>query len=171
MLRYVALLRGVMPTNASMPALRQAFEAAGFSAVKTVLGSGNVVFDAHRAGEGALERQAEAAMLDQLGRSFHTIVRSVDELAALLADDPFARFDAGDGAKRVVTFRREAPAAWPALPIEADDVRILTTRGREVFTTYVPNPRGPVFMTMLEKAFGKDITTRTWDTLVKCSRA
>ena len=169
--RYVALLRGVMPTNCAMPALKQAFETAGFTAVKTVLGSGNVVFDARQASEATLERAAEAAMQAQLGRSFHTIVRSIDDVAALLADNPFARFEPADGAKRIVSFRREAPAAWPALPIEAEGVRILTSRGREVFTTYVPNPRGPVFMTMLEKAFGKDITTRTWDTLAKCARA
>ncbi|MBU6441240.1 MAG: DUF1697 domain-containing protein, partial [Betaproteobacteria bacterium] len=46
MTRYLAFLRGVSPVNASMPALRAAFEAAGFGQVRTVLGSGNVAFDA-----------------------------------------------------------------------------------------------------------------------------
>ena len=32
----------------------------------------------------------------------------------------------------------------------------------------VRSPNGPVFMTLLQKTFGKDITTRTWDTLTKC---
>lgn len=41
--------------------------------------------------------------------------------------------------------------------------------GHEVFTAYVPNPRGPVFMTMIEKTFGANITTRTWDTVKKCA--
>ena len=43
MSRYAAFLRGVMPTNCKMPALQAAFEAAGFTDVKTVLGSGNVL--------------------------------------------------------------------------------------------------------------------------------
>ena len=44
--RYAAFLRGVMPTNCAMPALRDAFAAAGYTDVRTVLGSGNVVFTA-----------------------------------------------------------------------------------------------------------------------------
>ena len=43
-------------------------------------------------------------------------------------------------------------------------------RGREVFTTYLPTPKGPVFMTLIEKTFGKDVTTRTWDTIKKVAR-
>ena len=41
---------------------------------------------------------------------------------------------------------------------------------REVLTSYVPSPKGPVFMTLIEKTFGKDVTTRTWDTLQKVAR-
>ena len=46
MRRYAAFLRGVSPTTASMPELRQSLEAAGFTDVRTVLSSGNVVFTA-----------------------------------------------------------------------------------------------------------------------------
>ena len=43
--RYVALLRGISPMNAKMPELKRCFEDAGFGNVKTLLSSGNVVFD------------------------------------------------------------------------------------------------------------------------------
>jgi hypothetical protein len=43
--------------------------------------------------------------------------------------------------------------------------------GREVFTAYVPSPRGPVFMTLIEKTFGRNVTTRTWDTVRKGAAA
>jgi hypothetical protein len=56
-----------------------------------------------------------------------------------------------------------------SLPIETDGARILAVRGREVFTAYVPRPRSPVFMTLLEKTFGKEVTTRTWETVRKCA--
>ena len=42
MARYAAFLRGVMPTNCKMADLKKAFEAAGFTGVKTFLASGNV---------------------------------------------------------------------------------------------------------------------------------
>jgi len=40
-----------------------------------------------------------------------------------------------------------------------------------VFSAYMPTPKGPVFMVLLEKAFGKEVTTRTWDTVAKVTRA
>jgi len=55
MKRFAAFLRGVSPSNCKMPELAQSFAAAGFSGVKTVLSSGNVVFTAAGT-ERAIER-------------------------------------------------------------------------------------------------------------------
>jgi hypothetical protein len=41
----------------------------------------------------------------------------------------------------------------------------------DVFTAYVPHERGPIFMTLIEKTFGKNVTTRTLDTIKKCAAA
>jgi uncharacterized protein (DUF1697 family) len=168
--RYAAFLRGVMPTNAKMPELRRAFEGAGFVEVSTALGSGNVVFAATAAPAGALERKAEAAMQAHLGRTFMTIVRPVDALREMLERDPFRGFRLKPDSKRIVTFLRARPKAGLALPIELDRARILRVEGREAFSVYLPNPRGPVFMTLLERTFGTEITTRTWDTVIKVAK-
>jgi uncharacterized protein (DUF1697 family) len=165
--RYAAFLRGVMPTNAKMADLRRAFEAAGFTEVTTLLTSGNVVFDARPASDAVLQRKAEAAMTTALGRSFLTIVRSLDALREIVEADPYAAFKLPAGAKRVVTFLREPPRGKLALPVEVDGARILGLRGSEVFTAYVPSSRGPVFMTLIEKTLGDAVTTRTWDTVKK----
>jgi len=163
--RYAAFLRAVSPMNAKMPELRKAFEAAGFTEVRTVLSSGNVVFSAPAAPEAALERKAEAAMKKRLGSAFLTIVRSVDALRRMLESDPYVDFRLRPGTKRVVTFLRRKPQARLELPIDLDGARILRMKGGEVFSAYVPSPRGPVFMTLIEKTFGKEVTTRTWDTV------
>ena len=113
--------------NARMAELKRCFEGAGFTDVKTVLSSGNVVFDAR------------------------------------------ARSDTGCSATRIVEaaqWRRQLDRAFShkaklSLPLEADGVRILVLKGREVFTAYVPNPRGPAFMALIEKTFGVNVTTRT----------
>jgi uncharacterized protein (DUF1697 family) len=160
-----------MPTNAKMPDLKRAFEAAGFTDVRTVLASGNVVFTARSASVAALARKAEAAMEQTLGRAFFTIVRPVDALQQLLASDPFHAFRLKPGAKRVVTFLRHPPAGKITLPVELLGARIYALKGSEVFTAYVRNPNGnPVFMTLIEKLFGKEQTTRTWDTVAKIAR-
>ena len=168
--RYAALLRGVTPMNAKMPELTKVFESAGFTAVKTILSSGNVLFTARGASETSLERKAEAAMLQRLGHAFLTIVRSLDALRELLASDPYRAFRLDPAAKRIVTFLRERPAAKLALPVELGGARILSVKGREVLSAYVRNPKGPVFMTLIEKTFGKDVTTRTWETVAKLAR-
>jgi uncharacterized protein (DUF1697 family) len=168
--RYAALLRGVSPTNLKMPDLKRAFELAGFSDVKTVLSSGNVLFSASAAKETTLARRAEAALEKHVGSSFFTIVRSVDSLRALLASDPYAAFTLRPGSKRVVTFLSAAAKPEPELPIELDGARILVLAGTEAFSAYVPSPKGPVFMTLLQKTFGKNITTRTWDTVTKLAK-
>jgi len=56
---YAAFLRGVLPTIAKNEDLRRCFEDAGFTDVKTVLTSGNVVFRAPAASERALEKKAD----------------------------------------------------------------------------------------------------------------
>ena len=171
MMRYVAFLRGVSPMNAKMAELRRCFEAAGFGNVRTVLSSGNVVFDAAAKSETALARAAEEAMSEHLDRSFLTIVRSARQLQELIEADPYTAFRLPANAKRVVTFLRQQPKAQLALPVEVNGARILLVKGREVFTAYVPSPRAAVFMTLIEKTFGTDVTTRTWDTVRKCAVA
>jgi len=159
-----------MPMNCKMPALKAAFEAAGFTDVKTVLGSGNVVFDSRSTSEQALEQKAEAAMHEQLGHAFFTIVRPIEQLRTLLASDPYKPFKVSPKAKRIVTFLRGWPKARIALPVEMDRARILAMKDREIFSAYLPTPKGPVFMTLIDKTFGKDLTTRTWDTVAKVAR-
>jgi uncharacterized protein (DUF1697 family) len=170
MKRQAAFLRGVSPMNCKMPELAAAFEAAGFRDVKTVLSSGNVVFSGSGTPQ-ALRRKAEKAIEAHLGRSFMTLVRPIDELQSLLDEDPFARHRLPAAAKRVVTFLASEPSPPPRLPIERGEARILELRGFEAFVAYVPQPNQPVFMTLIEKTFGQDVTTRTWDTVRKVCAA
>ena len=94
-------------------------------------------------------------------------MRPVDALRKILASDPYGAFRLRPGTKRVVTFLHDDAPAMLELPIELYGARILSVDGGEVFSAYVPGPRGPVFMTLIEKTFGKDVTTRTWDTVKK----
>lgn len=168
--RYAAFLRGVTPMNLAMPDLKRALEAAGFTDVTTLLSSGNAVFSARAASEASLERAAEAAMLKRLGQAFFTIVRPIEALRALLAADPYQAFRLKPGSKRVVTFLRSSQAPQLALPIERHGARILAVRDRAVFSAYVRTPKGPVFMQLIEQALGKEVTTRTWETVAKVAR-
>ena len=169
MTAYAAFLRGVSPVVSKMSDLARAFEAAGFENVATVASSGNVVFRA-RGTAAALEKKAEAAMARTLGKTFMTIVRPIAELEAMLERDPFTGFDVPRNAKRVVTFFRERPARLPKLPVTLKQATIYAVQDREIFTAYIPQPGNPVFMALIEKTFGTDITTRTWDSVARIVR-
>jgi uncharacterized protein (DUF1697 family) len=145
-------------------------EAAGCTDVRTVLTSGNAVFSA-AGSERVLQKKIAAAMQEHLGRSFMSFLRPIADLQALLDADPYAGLKLPAAAKRIVTFLPAEPASVPPLPIEREGARIFAVAGREAFSFYLPQPGNPVFMTLLERTFGKDVTTRTWDTVRKVCAA
>jgi uncharacterized protein (DUF1697 family) len=154
-----------------MPELKRAFEKAGFTNVKTLLGSGNVIFDAPKTPIPALEKKVELAIEKGLRRSFFTIVRSIDDLNGLIATDPFKGVKLKPDSKKIVTFLRKPPTGLD-LPVEQDNATILKLEGNNLFTVYAPTPKGPVFMKLIEKAAGgKEQTTRTWDTVQKAAKS
>lgn len=157
--------------NCKMPELKRCFEAAGFCEVKTLLSSGNVAFSARPAIVPVLEQTAHEAMEKHLGKVFLTIVRPSAFLQTLVARAPFSEFDLPDGSKPVITFLSKPYEKALALPIERSQASILKLERTEVFSSYVPNEKGPAFMVLLEKTFGKEITTRTLETVRKCSVA
>jgi uncharacterized protein (DUF1697 family) len=169
--RYLAFLRGVSPMNLKMADFKRCLETAGYSKVKTVLSSGNAAFDSSSKSTAVIEREIEAAFTKQLGRSFYTIVRSVEELQGLIERDPYSGFALPSNAKRVVTFARKLASLKSRLPSERDGAQILAVTDREAFSAYVPSPKGPVFMELIKANFGSDVTTRTWETIKKCAKA
>ena len=157
--------------NLKMPMLRTALEQDGFTEVKTLLSSGNAVFSGRRASDAAIEKRIVSTIEHNTKKTFGVIVRSIEELQALIDAEPYATFRLPAGSKRVVTFLRSAPEKKLDLPPAQDGARIWTVRGRDALSSYVRSDKGPVFMALIEKTFGKDVTTRTWDTVLKVVKA
>ena len=88
--RYVALLRGINVGGnniISMAALKEMFGGAGLDAVATYIQSGNVLFETRKA-RGRLESHIEDVLESTLGVPITVVVRSHDQLAAVVADAP-----------------------------------------------------------------------------------
>jgi uncharacterized protein (DUF1697 family) len=156
--------------NLKMAELKLCLEKAGFAKVKTLLSSGNVTFDSRARSVASIEKRIESALEEEIGRTFHTVVRATEELAKLIESEPFRKFHLPADAKRVVTFARRLNNPRQPLPIVREGAQILSVTEREAFSTYVPGPRGPVFMELIKATFGADQTTRTWDTVKKCAK-
>lgn len=149
-MRYVALLRGIMPMNPNMKGekLEGVFESLGFKNVATVIASGNVVFDSPSKNIKALEAKIEKALPAQLGFKSTTIIRSREHLEALVKKNPFKGVKDEKPSYLIVTFFKDNKK-------ELCTVLDLTDGGT------------PDFMRVLEKSHGKEVTTRTWKTVYR----
>lgn len=170
---YVALLRGINVGGHSiirMDALKALFAAQGFHDAVTLGASGNVTFQSEGRPEAAA-RKIEAALAKELGREVHVLVRSRDDLRKMVASDPFRGVKTTPITKMVVTFLEGEPKTALTLPHVEAGARILRIADGAAFSTYERGAKGAAFMSVLEKAFGKCITTRTWDVVRKLARS
>ncbi|MFM9853348.1 MAG: DUF1697 domain-containing protein [Sphingomonadaceae bacterium] len=108
MTSYVALLRAVNVGGTGklpMADLRAMGEALGFARVRTYIASGNLLFDSD-AGEAEVKAALEARLETYAGKRVPVFVRTGDEVAAVVAADPFP--DA-HRSRHLVYFLNDAP--------------------------------------------------------------
>lgn len=150
MANYVALIRGIGPTNPNMrnEKLAGILETLGCTRVRPVLASGNLVFSSTARSTAVLETRIEKALAEKLALANDVIVRRQDELEAILKKDPFKGAEHGRQWYLIVTFRKTGePPVFNKLDRAKMDA--------------------PDAMLDLEKRYGKKITTRTWNTVLK----
>lgn len=176
MTRYVALLRGIAPTNPNMrnDKLRGVFENLGFENVQTVISSGNVIFDTPSRSVKKLEQTIEAAFPEQLGFSSTTILRSQGQIQKLVDRNPFKGMEHSQKSSLNVTFLKKKSRSYIEFPYKIDnrEYEILgMVDGAVCSVIDLTGSRTPDLMAWLEKQFGKEITTRTWKTVERILKA
>ena len=62
-------------------------------------------------------------------------------------------------------FIGKAASLLRGVEVAKDNVTKARHEGHELCAACVPSPRGPVFTTLIDKAVGKGMTTRTWTTV------
>lgn len=169
---YVALLRGINVGGnvlVSMAKLKEVFEALGFGNVKTLLASGNVIFQAQKTEPAKLAGNIADAMEKTFKRRVDVIVLAIEELAKLQDRNPFKGIKVTPETRLYVTFLSERPksARIPKLP--SADFKILSVKDGMVCSVLrLSADKGTVdLMGAIEKEFGKKVTTRNWNTVLK----
>jgi uncharacterized protein (DUF1697 family) len=103
--RYVALIRGINVGRAkrvAMADLRAMIEALGYADVRTLLNSGNAVFAGPRGAAARAAAQIEAGLAGSIGVPARVTVLTADDLATVVAENPFADV-ATDASRLLVT--------------------------------------------------------------------
>ncbi len=160
MATYIALLRAVNVGGTGklpMADLRALCEKAGFTDVRTYIQSGNVVFSSPLPPTKALVT-LEAALTKRMGKRTAVMLRTADELEAVIAANPFP--DAEPSRLIVVFLSQEEPESvldgWPIPGREQ-----LALVGRELFVHY---PDGQA-QTKLKVPFADQGTGRNLNTV------
>ena len=157
-----------MNPNQRNERLRGVCEDLGLRNVRTVISSGNVVFEADTDDVPALEADLEAAWLDQLDFKSTTMIRSRSDLQSLTDADPFGGLEHGKTTYLLATFFKNPITVDFALPytVPDRDYRIVAATPRELYSVTDTTSAGtPDLMAWLENQFGKDLTSRTWLTV------
>jgi uncharacterized protein (DUF1697 family) len=109
--RYAALLRGINvggKKKVAMADLRDILSELGLTEVRTLLQSGNAVFASPAAKPADLAGQIENGIKNVLGLTVKCLVRSSDEMLAVISSNPLSAV-ATDGSKLLALFLSEAP--------------------------------------------------------------
>lgn len=161
MTKYVALLRGIGPSNPNMHGskLKSVLEDLGFSNVQTLISSGNVLFESGSNDMAAMEAKIEKAWPAKLGFNSTTIIRSQTQLQALVGQDPYKGATHSRESYLLVTFFKHPQKGLKENYYKVKNVNALCS---VIDTT---TAKTPDFMAKLERHFSKDLTSRTWNTV------
>ncbi|MDO9223979.1 MAG: DUF1697 domain-containing protein [Caulobacter sp.] len=169
----IALLRGVnVGGNKKVPMadLKAMVEALGFSEVKTLLQSGNVVFEAADRSDGELEALLEAEAEARLGLVTRFIVRGPQAWRAMIEANPMAAEAEREPSRFIVNVAREA-----VTPEMLAMIRATATPGERVEAGYrcvyaffgdgIADSKAALVFG--KKGLGLTSTGRNWNTVQK----
>jgi uncharacterized protein (DUF1697 family) len=171
MATWIALLRGInVGGNKKVPMaqLRRLVEGLGYERVRTYVQSGNVVFsDGEGETASAVARRLAHAIRDEFGFDVAVVVRSRDELAAVVEANPYPQADEAPTTLHVIFLDA---AIDPAGLADVDQAAFapdeFVVRGRDV---YVLTPggigRSKLAAKLTDKRLGGTATARNWRTV------
>ncbi len=170
---YIGLLRAINlgPHNrVAMGDLRTMCATIGLDEAKTLLASGNVVFQSRIASGDKLEQALEAASIKHLGVTTDYFVRSAEEWKAIIKANPFPKEARSDPGHLLLMCLRQAPTAAQVSALQATikGREIVKARGKQAYFVYPDGVgRSKLTIQVIEKALGARGTARNWNTVLK----
>ncbi len=171
---YIAFLRGINvggKRQVKMEDLKKDFESLGFTGVQTLLNSGNVIFSSTETNSTVLTQKIEEKLAKTFGWEIGVILRTSDQIQDLINSDPFKDISITPETRLYVTFLSEKPRSNLKIPHDPPDksFRIIHLTDSEVCSVVLlsTDKNTTDLMKFLEKEFGKKVTTRNWNTIIK----
>lgn len=171
MTAYISLLRGINvgpKKTVKMEDLIALYKSLGLENIRTYLRSGNVVFEAPARETDTLASILADSITGAAGFPVAVLIRTGDELRAIVANNPFLAEKPYDPGTLHVTFLSGLPAAVSVGEVNKvrDETDRFAIRGKEVYL-YCPEGYGRTRFSNIffEKRLGLVATTRNWKTV------
>jgi uncharacterized protein (DUF1697 family) len=135
MASLIALLRAVNVGGTGklpMSELKAMCEELGFSDVRTYIASGNVVFTSRKS-EAAVKAALEKRLETYAGKPVGVLVRTADEMAKVLADNPFPKLAPN---RTMALFLDRAPPADSLASVRGQKDEKIKLGRREIYVHY-----------------------------------
>lgn len=155
-----------------MAELRSEMEKMKFENVKTLLNSGNVIFDGNPDQEVNREDKIATHLEEVFGFPIPVLIRKEDEIVDLIDSDPFSDIEVTEDIRLYVTFLKEKPENEVTLPWISEDksYRIIDIRDRAFCSVLDLSVTGRPKLNSLESLFGKNNTRRNWNTVNRIAK-
>jgi uncharacterized protein (DUF1697 family) len=169
--RLIVLLRGVnlaRNRRLAMADLRRLLDELGYEDARTHGQSGNVVLTTTKT-PAAVKRELERRIAADLGLETEVFVRTRDELAGVIARDPFAG-EVDDPSRYQVSFLSAKPPARAVRELEAADLapERVAVSGTELYAWHPDGlQRSELAKRLSPKGLGVSATARNWNTVTK----
>jgi uncharacterized protein (DUF1697 family) len=136
-----------------------------------LLASGNVLFDAPKKSLVELARKIGEGLEKTFGFEIGVLVRTIDEIQKLIDSAPFKNIRVTPQTRLYVTFISDKPKGALKIPFKSPgkEIKILHVSTSAVLSMVtLSSSTGTIdLMGMLEREFGKNITTRNLNTIVR----
>ncbi len=170
--QYIAFLRGINVSGhhkVPMGELQMKLQEWGFEHVVTLLNSGNVIFTTTSNPED-LEKTISEYLEHTFGFPVPTIVRDSEMINRLFQEAPFQGIEVHKDIRLYVSFLKKSAAVNLKIPWASSDnaYKILAIHDKTILSVLdLSVSNTPKAMEGLEKYFGRDITTRNWNTIAR----
>lgn len=170
---HIALLRAINVggrNQIAMSDLRDLLAALGFGGAKSLLQSGNLVFQSDRQTGATLERLLEVETEKRFGFATDYLVRTAAEWQTLIASNPFPQEAEDDPGHLVVVCLKKAPNAKDVEALQAAITGPEKARcdGKQLYVVYPAGiGRSKLTIARIERKLGTRSTGRNWNTVLK----
>lgn len=166
-MKLCAFLRGINVGGnkiIKMSDLAKTFESLDLKNIVTVLASGNIIFETEK--NEKIKEKIEEKLKNEFGSNISVIIRTKQEIEEIVKSNPFEKITITPQIRFYVTLLPKEIEIPPDLTL---GFKIVKSTKLEIFSVLDLDQKSTDMMTILDKKFGKNITTRSWNTIQKIS--